>query len=92
VKRYLLDARFMSHPEPLEKAITILRSLDKTDYLYMVHRMQPIPLLALASDYSLNSVSIEDSGIWHILISPNLDVDLKQFINFNIDSNTLIKA
>lgn len=81
MKRYLLDARALEHPEPLERAISILRKLDNNSYLYMVHRMQPVPLLALAKDYNLNHISICDNNeVWHILISPNIDIDLKSLI------------
>ncbi len=85
MKRYLLDAREMSHPEPLEKAIAILRVLDKEKYLYMLHRMKPVPLLALANEHKLNSLSFKDErDRWHILISPNLSIDLKEFLQKDI--------
>ena len=89
MKRYLLDARSLEHPEPLERAISILRKLDNDSYLYMVHRMQPVPLLALANDYNLNHLSICDNNeVWHILISPNLDIDLNTLIT---DLTSLLK-
>ena len=81
MKHYLLDARSLEHPTPLERAIAILRKLDNDSYLYMIHRMQPIPLLALAKEHHLNSISICDGNdIWHILISPNKDIDLNSLI------------
>jgi len=78
---HFLDARDMEHPEPLEKSIDILKNLDENSYLYMLHRREPIPLLALASEHSLNFISkfIEDN-YWHILISPNRDINLEEFI------------
>ena len=86
MKRYILDARDMQHPEPLERAISILRVLDENSYLYMIHRMQPVPLIALANEHNLNHLSITDSGgIWHILITPNSSIDLNTLIA-DIDS------
>ncbi len=74
----LLDAREMSHPEPLEKAVAILRELDADSCLYMLSRKNPIPLLKLAEENRLQSLSEEVTiGEWHILITPNPDVDLK---------------
>ena len=74
----LLDAREMSHPEPLEKAVAILRELDANSCLYMLSRKNPIPLLKLAEENRLQSLSEEVTiGEWHILITPNHDIDLK---------------
>lgn|GEM_PF-349888 len=84
MRRFLLDAREMLHPEPLEKAIAILRGLDGNSYLYMLHRMNPVPLVALANDYSLNWISKEVDEVWHILISPNQNINLEQFIDYDL--------
>jgi len=78
VTRHLLDAREMAHPEPLEKAVAILRELDADSCLYMLSRKNPIPLLKLAEEHRLNALSREVKiGEWHILISPNTDTDLE---------------
>lgn len=78
---HFLDARDMEHPEPLEKSIAILKSLDEGSYFYMLHRREPIPLLALASEHNLNFISkfAKDEN-WHILISPNRDINLEEHI------------
>ena len=74
----LLDARAMSHPEPLEKAVAILRELDNESCLYMLSRKNPIPLLKLAEEHRLNALSREVSiGEWHVLITPNTQIDLE---------------
>ncbi|WP_292664110.1 DUF2249 domain-containing protein [Nitratifractor sp.] len=79
--RLLLDAREMEHPEPLEKAIAILRGLDEESYLYMLHRREPVPLTALAREHGLNAlVRCDEQGEWHILISRNRDIDLEAFL------------
>ena len=71
----------MEHPEPLEKAIAILRELDDKSYLYMLHRKEPLPLLALAREHHLNHLSRCDAaGVWHILITPNASADLTQLL------------
>lgn len=86
MKRYLLDARSLEHPEPLERAIAIIRKLDSSNYLYMIHRMQPVPLLALAKEHNLNHLSIcDDNEVWHILISRNTDIELKSLLH-NVDT------
>jgi len=81
VTRRDLDARAMEHPEPLERAIAILRELEREEYLYMLHRMEPIPLLALAREHRLNALShCDENGVWHILISPNVEVNLEELL------------
>jgi len=84
LREYFLDAREMEHPEPLEKSIDILKSLDNNSYFYMLHRKEPIPLLALARKYKLNFISkLQKDENWHILISPNSNVVLSEFINYS---------
>jgi len=81
VIRRALDARQMEHPEPLEKAIAILRELDEESYLYMLHRKEPQPLIALAREHRLNHLSRCDAtGVWHILITPNTTADLSRLL------------
>ncbi len=81
MREIFLDARHLEHPEPLEKAIASLKQLDESSYFYMLHRREPIPLLALASEHNLNLLSeLKDDGNWHIIISPNRSVNLDQYI------------
>jgi len=81
LKELFLDARSMEHPEPLEKAIDTIKNLDDNSYFYMLHRKEPIPLLALATEHNLNFISKQQSdGVWHILISLNKKFSLGQFI------------
>jgi len=79
--KYFLDARELEHPEPLERAIEMLKDLDENSYFYMLHRKEPIPLLALAGEHNLNFISqqAEDEN-WHILISPNQNIKLEELI------------
>ncbi len=81
MRELFLDARELEHPTPLEKAIDALKELDNNSYFYMLHRKEPVPLLALASEHNLNFTSkLKDDGNWHILISPNSDIELDNFI------------
>jgi hypothetical protein len=74
----MLDAREMAHPEPFEKAITILKELDFASGLYMLSRKNPIPLLKLAEEHRFHYLTREvDPGEWHILITPNPDTNLE---------------
>jgi hypothetical protein len=82
VTHKLLDAREMAHPEPLEQAVSILRQLDNTSCLYMISRKNPIPLLRIAQENHLQSLSHEVSaGEWHVLITPCMDINLYGELN-----------
>ncbi|NPA50128.1 MAG: DUF2249 domain-containing protein [Epsilonproteobacteria bacterium] len=86
IKKFL-DAREMEHPKPLELAVRILRELDNESYLYMVHRKEPHPLLAIAREHNLNFLSYKDKNeIWHILITPNSNIELKDLLEDSIVS------
>ncbi len=85
MRAYFLDARELEHPAPLERSIDILKQLDNSSYLYMLHRKEPIPLLALAQEHNLNCISeLREDNNWHILISPNHDIKLEKFIKLEV--------
>jgi len=80
LKKEFLDARELEHPVPLELAIDALKKLDQGSYFYMLHRKEPIPLLALASEHNLNYISHNSNDEWHILISPNQNTNLTELL------------
>lgn len=81
-KKIFFDAREMEHPEPLEKSMKIIQSLDENSYLYMLHRKNPLPLIDLAKKHLLNVLTQEDeNNLWHILICKNQTIDLNDFLN-----------
>jgi len=81
-KKIYLDAREMEHPEPLEKSMKIIQSLDENSYLYMLHRKNPLPLIDLAKKHLLNVLTKEDANkLWHILICKNQTIELSDFLD-----------
>jgi len=82
LNRITLDAREMEHPEPLEKSIKIIRSLDEASYLYMLHRKQPIPLIDLAQTHHFQVLVHEDKNkLWHVLICKNKSINLSGLLD-----------
>lgn len=76
-----LDARELEHPKPLEEAIRVLRELHEDNYLYMLHRKNPIPFLDLAKEQGFQVLSAEDdTGTWHILVVKNPAVRLEELL------------
>ena len=81
LKEITLDAREMEHPKPLEYAMRALRELNDANYLYMIHRKNPIPLLDLANEHNFKTISEEDSqGVWHIVICKNRDIHIDKVV------------
>jgi len=81
-KKIYLDAREMEHPEPMERSMKIIQSLDDDSYLYMLHRKKPLPLIDLAQEHLLQVISKEDENkLWHILISKNLTIALDDLLD-----------
>jgi len=76
-----LDARELEHPKPLEYAISALRKLDDTNYFYMRHRKNPLPLLDMAQEQGFCTLSREDkNGTWHILIAKSRTITLEEYL------------
>jgi len=50
MNKILLDAREMEHPIPLQVALNHLQTMKQNDYLYMLHRKKPIPLIEVAKE------------------------------------------
>ena len=81
-KKIYFDAREMEHPEPLEKSMKIIQSLDENSYLYMLHRKKPLPLIDLANKHLLKILTKEDANKqWHILICKNQNIELSDLLD-----------
>jgi len=81
LKKIALDARELEHPKPLEHAIRLLHQLNDENYLYMLHRKNPIPLIDMAQEQGFTILSREEpSGEWHILICKNPAISLKDLL------------
>ena len=82
LKKIILDAREMEHPIPLQLALKHLHKMEGNEYLYMMHRKKPIPLIEIAIEKNFTYLSHQDSDeTWHILISKESDLQLKELLN-----------
>ncbi len=81
MRRLYLDARNMEHPVPLEKSIEALRELDNESYFYMLHRKNPVPLIAMVQKQGLSYITEQEhEDLWHILIAVDHDIDLEKLV------------
>jgi len=82
MKKILLDARKMEHPEPLQIALTHLRTMEDNEYLYMINLRKPIPLIEIVKEKEFIYITHQDNQeIWHILISKNSNYNLEALLN-----------
>ena len=82
MKKILIDAREMEHPIPLQLALNHLMSMKESEYLYMVHRKEPIPLIEVAKEKNFAHLSHKDSTErWHILICKNKEANLEELLD-----------
>jgi len=77
-----LDARELEHPIPLQLAIGYLQKMSQEEYLYMLHRKRPVPLIELAKEKGFICLVEKDKQeVWHILISKNQEINLEELMD-----------
>jgi uncharacterized protein (DUF2249 family) len=82
VTKITLDAREMEHPIPLQLALGHLQKMAQEEYLYMIHRKKPIPLIELAKEKEfLYLVKQDTQEVWHILIAKNQNIKLEELVD-----------
>jgi hypothetical protein len=82
MKKILLDAREMEHPEPLQISLTHLRTMEDNEYLYMLNLRKPIPLIEIIKEKEFSYIAHQDSqNIWHILVTKNHTYNLEELLD-----------
>jgi len=81
LKKILLDARELEHPIPLQLALNHLQKMDLDEFLYMIHRKNPIPLIEIAKEKNYAYLSHNHKDIWHILICKNINSNLEELLD-----------
>ena len=82
MNKILLDAREMEHPIPLQLALNHLQTMKQSEYLYMLHRKKPIPLIEVAIEKEFAHFTHQDKEEnWHILISKDNSYNLKELLD-----------
>jgi len=82
MKKILLDTREMEHPLPLQLALNHLQKITINEYLYMIHRKKPLPLLEVAKEKAFSCITHKDiNDTWHILISKNNEKNLEELLD-----------
>ena len=80
------DARGLEHPKPLEEAVWHLRHLEAGQYLHMIHRRCPHPLLEICDKNGFRyRTRSEGEELWHILIAKDPEVTLDTLIEEAVD-------
>ncbi len=71
----------MEYPIPLQLALSHLKDMKEDEYLYMIHRKNPIPLIEIAKDKKFSYLTQSYNDIWHILICKNPNYNLKELLD-----------
>ncbi len=69
-----LDFSLLEPPEPMEKALDAIETLQPGDYLSMLFPLEPVPLFALLKQYGIDHLSRPGNGaVWEVLVWRNGD-------------------
>ena len=73
------DARELEHPKPLEEAVWHLRRLETGQYLHMIHRRCPYPLLEICDKngyrYAVREIRTD---LWHLFFTKDENLPLDE--------------
>ncbi len=76
-----LDARGLSHPEPLERSVEMLHRLGSDNCFHLIIHRYPQPLLMIAEGYGVDFEVCETAeNEWHILFAKKGQTDLKKMM------------
>ncbi|MCP4075053.1 MAG: DUF2249 domain-containing protein [Gammaproteobacteria bacterium] len=67
--KHQFDFTLLEPPEPMEKALDVIETLQSGDYLSMLFPLQPVPLFALLKQYGIDYFSRPGYGdAWEVLV------------------------
>jgi len=81
LKKIAIDAREMEYPLPLQLSLNHLQTMGENEYLYMIHRKNPIPLIEIAKEKGYSYLTENHNDIWHILICKNPNCNLEELLD-----------
>ncbi len=55
--------------------------MSSGEFLYMIHRKNPIPLIEIAKEKKYSYLVKNHNDIWHILISKESDINLEDLVD-----------
>jgi len=71
----------MEYPLPLQLSLEHLKKMSLDEYLYMLHRKNPIPLIEIAKEKKFKYLTQNHNDIWHILICKNPNCNLEELLD-----------
>lgn len=88
-KELFINVSEYDPPKPLEEVIELLRIMKKGEYIRMLHRKKPLPLLQLLQDNGfdfkmkdkqpLKNEALLTSALWEIIIWKKDDLPVNDF-------------
>ncbi len=78
------DFSLLEPPEPMEKALDAIETLQSGDYLSMLFPMEPVPLFSLLKQYNIDYLSRSGSGdAWEVLAWRNGDLQAEDVMRID---------
>ena len=71
----------MEYPLPLQLSLEHLKKMSLDEYLYMLHRKNPIPLIEIAKEKEYAYLTQNHNDLWHILICKNPNCNLEELLD-----------
>lgn len=76
----ILDCRELEAPEPMNLVVNNLSRCDNKTYIKMVHRLEPVPLLAMLESNNYSTKVLQDEKGFVIYIWSSDQKELQEYI------------
>ncbi|MGP1450364.1 MAG: DUF2249 domain-containing protein [Wolinella sp.] len=70
-----IDVSTLEHPEPLQIITRSINELNDSEYIRMIHRMEPLPLYDILHSRGFVYRVKLDGDMYHILIAKSIDLE-----------------
>jgi len=77
-KQVLLDATELEHPEPLESSVAIIGTLKRGEYLHLITKRRPVPLLQICESNGFAFAEhVESNSKYHTLVATDSSIEVE---------------
>lgn len=88
-KELLLDVSEYEAPQPFEKAVQLISQINTGEYIRMLHRKKPLPLIQLLQENGFACVIRTGlQNTWEIIIWNKNDSPVNDYCTANFSQNT----
>jgi len=90
VKEIIIDVSELEAPQPFEEVLKRLKGLRPGEYIHMLHRKQPLPLLQILEENGYASIMREGQNRpWEIIIWNKSDPQSNEYCRNHFKTTSL---